>query len=136
MEVLGMQGAGFDPGGSGAYRPGMSGGPNYPIPTEAVRLSVDDARGLGERALARIGFAEDEARRYHQPRGFGADAARRSRDQSILQKRQFITVLPGPSGYDHGVSAAAFRGVACRHGRCGGRASAGSARHRPGCRLR
>jgi LDH2 family malate/lactate/ureidoglycolate dehydrogenase len=42
----------------------MSGGANYldPDRPEAVRLSVGDARALGEAALARFGYVADDAR--------------------------------------------------------------------------
>ncbi len=55
--------AGFDAGGGPAYRGGMSEGSNYLDPNrpDAVRLSVAEARALGERALARIGYEADEA---------------------------------------------------------------------------
>ena len=42
----------------------MSDGSNYLDPNrpDAVRLSVSDARALGEDALSRIGYIEDDAR--------------------------------------------------------------------------
>jgi LDH2 family malate/lactate/ureidoglycolate dehydrogenase len=54
----------FDAAGSTTYRRHMSDDSNYldPDRPDAVRLSVRDARALGEAALARIGYGEDDAR--------------------------------------------------------------------------
>jgi len=53
----------FDAVGSTTYRDSMRDGSNYldPDRPEAVRLSVGDARALGEAALARIGYGQDDA---------------------------------------------------------------------------
>jgi LDH2 family malate/lactate/ureidoglycolate dehydrogenase len=46
------------------YRRGMTGGSNYLDPDRpgAIRLAVAEARALGEGALGRIGYGEDDAR--------------------------------------------------------------------------
>ena len=61
---LGVSGAGFDAGDSTAYRSRMSDGSNYLDPNrpDAVRLSVGEAWALGEAALARVGYGEDDSR--------------------------------------------------------------------------
>src|SRR3954454_22637864 len=57
-------GAGFDADGGPAYGGSMSDGSNYLDPNrpDAVRLSIAEARTLGEGALARIGYDEDDSR--------------------------------------------------------------------------
>jgi hypothetical protein len=59
-----ISGPGFDADDSTAYRRYMSDGSNYLDPNrpDAVRLSVSEARALGEGALARIGYGEEDAR--------------------------------------------------------------------------
>src|SRR5439155_19643276 len=54
----------FDAAGGTHYRRCMSDGSNYLDPNrpDAVRLSVSDARALGEAALGRIGYGGDDAR--------------------------------------------------------------------------
>lgn len=55
---------GFDADGGPAYGSRMSDGSNYLDPNRphAVRLGVAEARALGECALVRIGYGEDDAR--------------------------------------------------------------------------
>jgi len=59
-----IRGLVFDPAGSTPYRRCISNSSNYldPDRPDAVRLSISDARALGEAALGRIGYAEDDAR--------------------------------------------------------------------------